>query len=169
MILTNNVTVAFLAFALGVTLGVGTLYVVLQNAVLLGALGGAFAAAGRAGVFWGLILPHGLLELTAICISAGAGLRIGWSIVDPGDRSRTVALAEEARDAVMVVVGVIPAFVAAALIEGFVTGNTGSTGAEIALGAAVSAAYLAFLFGFPKRMGSRKRKTGPIFTNVPGT
>jgi uncharacterized membrane protein SpoIIM required for sporulation len=150
VILTNNVQVAFFAFALGITLGVGTLYVVAQNALLLGVLGGAFESAGKAFPFWSLILPHGLLELTAICIAAGAGLRLGWSVIDPGDRPRGVALAEEARDAVLVVVGVIPAFVVAAIIEGFITGTTGLPWFEIGLGAFASVAYVAFLFGRPR-------------------
>jgi uncharacterized membrane protein SpoIIM required for sporulation len=150
VILENNLLVSFLAFAFGITLGVGTLYVLTQNAVLLGALGGAFGAGGKAGAFWSLILPHGLLEITAICIAAGAGLRMGWSLIDPGDRPRSVALADEARDAVLVVVGVIPAFIAAALIEGFITGRTGLPPVEIAVGAGVAALYLLFLFGpFP--------------------
>lgn len=143
----NNVQVAFLAFALGITLGIGTLFVIVQNAALLGVLAGAAQAAGKADVFWALVLPHGFLELLAICIAGGAGLRIGWSIVDPGDRLRATALAEEARDAVLVVIGVIPAFLIAALIEGFVTGRTGMPILEIALGAAVAAAYVVFLFG----------------------
>ena len=143
----NNVRVAFLAFALGVTLGIGTIFVIVQNAALIGVLAGASQAAGKADVFWALVLPHGFLELIAICIAGGAGLRIGWSIVDPGDRYRLTALAEEARDAVLVVVGVIPAFLIAALIEGFVTGRTGTPILEIALGAAVAVGYVAFLFG----------------------
>jgi uncharacterized membrane protein SpoIIM required for sporulation len=143
----NNVQVAFLAFALGITLGIGTLFVIVQNAALIGVLGGAAQAAGKADVFWALVLPHGFLELLAICIAGGAGLRIGWSIIDPGDRLRATALAEEARDAVLVVIGVIPAFLIAALIEGFVTGRTGMPILEIGLGAAIAVAYVVFLFG----------------------
>lgn len=143
----NNVRVAFLAFALGITLGIGTAFVIVQNAALIGVLAGAAQAAGKADVFWSLVLPHGFLELTAICIAGGAGLRIGWSVVDPGDRYRLTALAEEARDAVLIVLGVIPAFLIAALIEGFVTGRTGAPILEIALGAAVAFGYVAFLFG----------------------
>jgi uncharacterized membrane protein SpoIIM required for sporulation len=143
----NNVQVAFLAFALGITLGIGTIVVIVQNAVFIGLLAGAFQAAGKADVFWALVLPHGFLELIAICIAGGAGLRLGWSAIDPGDRYRLTALAEEARDAVLVVVGVIPAFGMAALIEGFVTGRTGTPILEIALGAAVAAGYVVFLFG----------------------
>ena len=143
----NNVQVAFLAFALGITLGIGTVFVIAQNALFIGLLAGAFQAAGKADAFWTLVLPHGFLELTAICIAGGAGLRIGWSLVDPGDRLRLAALREEANDAVLVVVGVIPAFAIAALIEGFVTGRTGAPILEVLIGAAVAAAYLAFVFG----------------------
>jgi uncharacterized membrane protein SpoIIM required for sporulation len=128
-ILQNNVQVAFLAFALGITLGVGTLYVIVQNAVFIGLLAGAFHAAGKAASFWALVLPHGFLELVAICIAGGAGLRMGWAVVDPGDRPRLAALGAEARDAVIAIVGVIPAFAIAAAIEGFVTGATGNPSA----------------------------------------
>lgn len=151
----NNVQVAFFAFALGITLCAGTLLIVVQNALLLGLLAGAYEAAGRAGPFWALILPHGLLELTAICIAAGAGLRIGWAIVDPGDRRRSVALRDEAAEAVVVVVGVVPAFAIAAFIEGFVTGRV-PAGVEIGLGVVAAAAYVVFLSGWrPRRRQSR--------------
>jgi uncharacterized membrane protein SpoIIM required for sporulation len=142
----NNVQVAFLAFALGVFFGVGTIWVIVQNAVFIGLLAGAFQAAGHAPAFWSLVLPHGFLELIAICIAGGSGLRMGWALVDPGDRDRLIALADEARDAVLVVVGVIPAFAVAAAIEGFVTGRTGQPILEVILGAVVAAAYLAILF-----------------------
>lgn len=156
-ILVNNVQVAFLAYATGIGLGIGTIYLVIRNALLLGALAGAYQAAGRAGVFWSLVLPHGLLELTAICIAAGAGMRMGWSLIDPGERSRGRALTEESRDAGMVVLGVIPAFVVAAAIEGFVTGTSVPAAVQLALGAAVAALYVAFLFGWrlPRRTAGR--------------
>lgn len=159
VILQNNVQVAFLAFALGITLGAGTVFVIVQNAVFIGLLAGGFQAAGKGATFWALVLPHGFLELLAICIAGGAGLRMGWALIDPGDRPRITALGEEARDAVMVVVGVIPAFAIAAAIEGFVTGRTGQPLLEVALGAVVALAYLAFLFA-PRR-GLASRPTGP--------
>jgi uncharacterized membrane protein SpoIIM required for sporulation len=160
-ILLNNVQVAFLAFALGIALGVGSAYLVVQNAVVLGALAGAFTVAGKSGPFWSLILPHGMLELTAICISAGAGARIGWSLVEPGDRPRSRALVEETRDAVIVIVGVIPAFVVAALIEGFLTGTSVPAPVNIGIGAGVVAAYLAFLFGLPPRVRRSRSTAAP--------
>ena len=147
-ILFNNVRVAFLAFALGITLGIGTVYLLIQNGVLLGLLAGAFGAAGHALGFWALILPHGLLELTAIFIAVGAGMRMGWAIVEPGDRARSKALAEEATAAVVVVLGVVPAFVIAAIIEGFVTGTSVPHVLQLAIGIVVVTAYWCFLFGW---------------------
>jgi uncharacterized membrane protein SpoIIM required for sporulation len=152
LILQNNVQVAFLAFALGITLGIGTVLVVAQNATFIGLLAGGFQAAGKAWTFWSLVLPHGFLEIIAICIAGGAGLRMGWAVVEPGDRPRVVALGQEARDAVLVVVGVIPAFVVAATIEGFVTARTGLPLLEVLIGAVVALGYVALLFS-PTRPG----------------
>jgi uncharacterized membrane protein SpoIIM required for sporulation len=161
LIFQNNVQVAFLSFALGITLGIGTVWVIASNAVFIGLLAGGFRAAGEAARFWALVLPHGFLELVAIVIAGGAGLRMGWSIVDPGDRPSVTALGEEARDAVLVVAGVIPAFLLAAVIEGFVTGRTGSAWAEVALGAVVATAYVATLL-WPA--STRAGIAGPPFT-----
>ena len=80
---TNNALVAAIAMFLGVTL-VGTLYVMWQNTLNLGVVGGAMLGAGKANVFFGLILPHGMLELTAVFIAGGVGLRTGWAWVAPG-------------------------------------------------------------------------------------
>jgi uncharacterized membrane protein SpoIIM required for sporulation len=145
LIFQNNVQVSFLAFALGITFGIGTIWVITTNAIFIGLLAGSFQAAGEGWRFWSLVLPHGFLELIAICIAGGAGLRMGWALVEPGDRPRTMALGEEARDAVLAILGVIPAFAVAALIEGFVTGRTGSPVVEVAIGAVVAAAYLTLL------------------------
>jgi uncharacterized membrane protein SpoIIM required for sporulation len=145
LIFQNNVQVSFLAFALGITFGIGTIWVITSNAIFIGLLAGGFQAAGEGWRFWSLVLPHGFLELTAICIAGGAGLRMGWALIEPGDRLRITALGEEARDAVLVILGVIPAFAVAALIEGFVTGRTGAPVVEVAIGAVVAAAYLALL------------------------
>jgi uncharacterized membrane protein SpoIIM required for sporulation len=150
LIFQNNVQVSFLAFALGITFGIGTIWVITTNAVFIGLLAGGFQAAGEGWTFWALVLPHGLLELTAICIAGGAGLRMGWALIEPGDRPRVSALGEEARDAVLLILGVIPAFAMAALIEGFVTGRTGTPGLEVAVGAIVAAAYLVLLV-FPAK------------------
>lgn len=159
LIFQNNVQVSFLAFALGITFGIGTIWVITTNAVFIGLLAGGFQAAGEGWTFWALVLPHGFLELTAICIAGGAGLRVGWAMIDPGDRGRVTALGEEARDAVLLILGAIPAFAVAAGIEGFVTGRTGAPIAEVLIGAVVVAAYLALLL-FPTTRG-RSPGTAP--------
>jgi uncharacterized membrane protein SpoIIM required for sporulation len=142
----NNVRVALLSFLTGLALGIGSIYFVAQNGLLLGTLAGAYQAAGKAGIFWPLILPHGLLELTAICIAAGAGLRMGWSLIEPGDRTRGQSLVAEARDAVFVMVGVVPAFGVAALIEGFITPSGINHAVSITLGFVVAVVYIVLLF-----------------------
>jgi uncharacterized membrane protein SpoIIM required for sporulation len=165
----NNVRVALLSFLAGLALGVGSIYFVAQNGLLLGALAGAYQAAGKAGIFWPLILPHGLLELTAICIAAGAGLRMGWSLIEPGDRTRGQSLVAEACDAVFVMVGVVPAFGVAALIEGFVTPSGINHAVSITLGVVVAAAYVVMVFVPLRRGGDLARPAAAASTASPAT
>ena len=73
---------------------------------------------GQQAKFWGLILPHGLLELTAVFIAGGAGLRLGWTLIDPGDRTRHAALAEEGRRALAIVAGLVVVFAATTSVDG---------------------------------------------------
>lgn len=162
----NNVRVALLAFALGITLGVGTVWVLVTNGILIGGLAGTAVALGGGERFFSLVLPHGFLELLAIAIAAGAGLRMGWSIVEPGDRSRRESLALAGRDAGMVVIGVVPAFALAAAIEGLITGVTGVAVLEVIGGAAVAAGYAWFVLVRPGRGGlpnheERRELTAP--------
>ena len=162
-ILLNNIRVALFAFALGITGGAGTVAVLVLNGLNIGVLAGAFTALGKGGPFWALILPHGLLELTAIFIAAGAGLRMGWALVAPGDRRRSASLAEAAGEAVVVVTGVIPAFILAGLIEGYVSGTDVPVPAQLAVGFAAWGAYVAFL-AWP---GRRRRRPSPPPQSVP--
>ena len=132
-IMTNNIQVGFLAFAFGITLGLGTLYILAMNGMLLGALAALFAKHGYLYQFSALILPHGFMELTAVFICGGAGILLGYSLVDPGDLSRNDSLVLGGKDAVKLVFGVIPLFVAAAAIEGFVTPAHIPPGAKIGI------------------------------------
>jgi uncharacterized membrane protein SpoIIM required for sporulation len=120
-ILFNNVRVAVLAFGLGITAGLGTVYVLVQNGLMLGALAGMAEAQGVGVPFWALILPHGVIELAAIFISAGAGLRIARAVVAPGELCRREAIIVAARQAIPLVLGAVPMLVVAAFIEGFLT------------------------------------------------
>ncbi|HEY3142303.1 MAG TPA: stage II sporulation protein M [Acidimicrobiales bacterium] len=141
----NNIQVAFLAFAGGILLCIPTAWLMFSNGIYLGAVAGLFATAGQSGKFWGLVLPHGLLELTAVIIAGAAGMRMGWAIVAPGDRSRTEALGVEGRRAVLIALGLILAFMVAGFIEGFITGRGVPTALRVGIGIAAELAFLTWI------------------------
>ena len=147
-VITNNARVGILAFAAGIAFAVPTLLVLGYNAMNVGVAAGAFHAADRASLFWGLILPHGLLELTAIFVAAGTGLRLGWSLVAPGDRTRAAALAEEARRAIVIVLGLVVVFLVAGILEAFITPSALPTWARVGTGAVVLLSFLAYVVGY---------------------
>lgn len=140
---TNNIQVGLLAFGAGVLGGLPTLYVLAFNGLNVGVAAGIITAYGRPAIFWTSILPHGLLELSAIMVSGAAGMRLGWSLLAPGDRSRSDALAEEGQRAAVVVIGLLLAFAGAALLEGFVTPRDWPAWVEIGLGALALLAFAA--------------------------
>lgn len=118
---THNIGVAFLAFALGVTAGVGTAILLFGNGVLLGALAWVYASKDLAGWFWAWILPHGIPEITAICIAGAAGFVLARGMVAPRGQSRRSALRAEAVTAVRLILGTLALFVLAGLIEGTIS------------------------------------------------
>jgi uncharacterized membrane protein SpoIIM required for sporulation len=140
-IFTNNITVTFLAFAGGILLGLGTLYVLLQNGVLLGVVAGLAINAGNGTPFFELVTAHGVLELSCIVVAGAAGLRMGWALIDPGDRTRGEALRTEARAAVEIILGTVPWLVLAGLVEGFITPAGAGLTAVVALGVSLGAIY----------------------------
>jgi uncharacterized membrane protein SpoIIM required for sporulation len=120
-LITNNVTVAILSFGAGILFGIGTVAVLAQNGLMLGVIGGALVTGGNGGFFAELTAAHGVLELSCIVVAAAAGLRLGWALVHPGNRSRRAALAAEARPAVLMTLGIGPWLVVAGVIEAFVS------------------------------------------------
>lgn len=142
---TNNAWIAALSIALGV-LGAPVLWVLGQNALNLGLVGGLMASRGRLDLFLGLVLPHGLLELTAVFMAAGVGLRLFWAWVEPGPRTRAQALGEEGRAAVGVAMGLVLVLAVAGVIEAFVTPSPLPTWARIGVGALVEAVFLTYVF-----------------------
>lgn len=140
---TNNIQVGLLAFGAGVLGGLPTLYVLAFNGLNVGVVAGIITAHGRPAIFWTSILPHGLLELSAIIVSGAAGMRLGWSLLAPGDRWRSDALAEEGQRAALVVIGLLLAFTGAALVEGFVTPRNWPAWLEIGIGAVALLAFAA--------------------------
>jgi len=120
-IFTNNIKVGILAFALGITITVGTVYVVYINGYPLGALAALYFHKGGSLLFWSLILPHGILELFAIFVCGGAGIIIGYSIINPGKYSRKDSFIIKGKEAIKLLLGTIPIFIIAGIIEGFFT------------------------------------------------
>ncbi|MDQ1456447.1 MAG: hypothetical protein QOH28_2067 [Actinomycetota bacterium] len=120
-IFTNNIQVTFLAFAGGILIGLGTIYMLIQNGILLGAVAGLAIGAGNGRPFFELVVAHGVLELSCIVVAGAAGLRLASAIVDPGTRTRLDALRTEARGAVEIVLGTAVWLVIAGLVEGFLT------------------------------------------------
>ncbi|GAB6901016.1 stage II sporulation protein M [Kineosporia succinea] len=147
---TNNAWVAALCFVLGIT-GVGVVYVLANNALNIGLVAGLMAANGRLDLFFGLITPHGLLELTCVFVAAGAGLQVFWAWVDPGPRSRARAVGEEGRAMVTIAIGLIVVLLVSGVVEAFVTPSPLPTWARIALGATVWLIFLGYVryFGRP--------------------
>ena len=120
-IMTNNISVALRAFVFGITLGLGTIYVLFSNGTMLGALTALVYLHSRPVQYWSLILPHGIIELFAIFVSGAAGLMIAKSILLPGDYSRKDSLILGSRRAISLIGGVVLLLVIAGIIEGFFT------------------------------------------------
>lgn len=147
---TNNAWIAAQCVAFGIT-GVWVVWVLLQNALNVGAVGGLMAAYDRSDVFFGLVLPHGLLELTAVFVAAAAGLRVFWAWVEPGPRTRSQSLAAEGRALITVAMGLVVVLLVSGVIEGFVTPSPLPTWARITIGALALAAFLAYAGWFGRR------------------
>lgn len=109
------------------------------------------AASGRSEQFFGLILPHGMLELTAVFVAAGVGLRLGWTVVDPGRRSRLEALAAEGRAAFSVALGLVLVLLVSGAIEAFVTPSSLPTWGRIGVGLLAETVFLAWVLILGRR------------------
>ncbi|GAA4689703.1 stage II sporulation protein M [Streptomyces chumphonensis] len=158
---TNNAQAAAICLIFGVLLGIPVLWVLLLNMANLGLGLGLMSAAGRLDVFLGLVLPHGLLELTAVFVAAGTGLRLGWTVIDPGPRRRGDALALEGRSAIGMAVGLALVLFVSGVIEGFVTPSGLPTWARVTIGVVAEAAFLAYVVVLGRR-AVRAGETGDV-------
>lgn len=164
---TNNVWVSAQVLVGGLALGSFTLWALFLNAANVGVIAGYMVAAGRAGEFFGLIAPHGMLELTAVFIAGGAGLRLGWTIIDPGPRPRPQALAEEGRSTVTIALGLIVVLAVSGAIEAFVTPSPLPTWARVGIGAVVEIVFLTYVFVLGRR-AVRAGETGDLDESLRG-
>ena len=115
----NNVKIGFQTFATGLAFGLGTLFYLVFNGVMIGAVAGYLTGIGYGTPFWSFVSGHSAMELVAIAISGAAGLRLGAALVAPGARSRKAALVDAARPAVRLMYGAATMFFVAAFIEAF--------------------------------------------------
>lgn len=155
MVWTNNAWIAAQAVALGIT-GFWVPMMLIGNAQGVGVAAGVFAGAGKLDVFFSYILPHGLMELTAVFVASAAGLRIFWAVVAPGPRRRSQALAEEGRSLVTVALGLVLVLLVSGMVEGFVTPSALPVWAKITIGAAVLAGYWVYVLS----LGGRANRAG---------
>lgn len=162
----NNAWVAAQCIAFG-ALGLPVLFVLWQNVVSLGVVAALMMSHDRTSLFFGLILPHGLLELTAVFVAGGAGLRLFWSWVDPGPLSRSASFARTGRTVVGVALGLVAVLLVSGLIEGFVTPSGLPTAARIAIGLTAWSAFLVYVFVVGRR-AHRGGATGDVAPNAAG-
>jgi len=151
-IMTNNLSVSFMAFASGITAGIGTLYLLFFNGIMIGVIGTACAAYGMSVPLWSFVSPHGVLELPAIFIAGGAGLRLARALLFPGVLSRRDSVAVGGTEAVRLLVGVIPMLIVAGTIEAFFSPSSVPTTLKFMAAGALFTLLIAYLWS-----GSRAR------------
>lgn len=157
----NNAWISALCIAFAVVGGIPIPPLLFQNAANLGVMAAYMFDAGKGDVFLGLLVPHGLLELTAVFLAGAAGMRLGWSVVSPGDRPRGQVLAERGRAVVSVAVGMFVVLLVSGLIEALVTPSGLPTFVRIAIGVTVEVAFIGYVVHFGRK-GVRAGETGDI-------
>ena len=154
-VMTNNIRVAFFAFAGGIIFMVGSIYILVVNGILIGGIAGLCHANGIALVLWSFVSPHGYIELTTIFIAGGAGLKLGYSLIAPSLWTRKRTLTDAAKTAIHLLGGCVALLVIAGIIEGFVSPSSLSPAVKIGFGAVTGVLLCAYLFGLHIRGGSR--------------
>lgn len=148
-IMTNNMSVSFMAFASGITGGVGTIYMMAFNGILIGVIGTACHLSGMSLQLWSFVAPHGVLELPAIFIAGGAGLKLAYSLLFPGFLPRRESLARAGSEAVKLLLGCVPILVIAGLIEAFISPTNLAVKLKFGLAAALFTLLIVYLFWAP--------------------
>jgi len=149
-IMTNNLSVAFATFASGITAGVGTVWMMVLNGLLIGVIGAATLQAGMAGQLWTFVVPHGVLELPAIFIAGGAGFEIARGMLFPGLLPRRESLARAGGRAAQLLLGTIPMLIVAGAIEGFLSPSETAAPLKFLFGAVMFAALVTYLMRAPQ-------------------
>ncbi|MGV0770887.1 stage II sporulation protein M [Mycobacterium syngnathidarum] len=157
----NNSWVAAQCIAFAILLGLPIPYVLFQNAANLGVNAGLMFSAGKGDLFLGLITPHGLLELTAVFLAGAVGMRLGWTVIAPGDRPRGQVLAEQGRAVVAAAIGLAVVLLVSGLIEALVTPSPLPTWMRIGIGILAELAFLGYVIHFGRK-AVRASETGDL-------
>jgi uncharacterized membrane protein SpoIIM required for sporulation len=144
-IMTNNIMVSILAFSLGIFGCLGTLFLIFYNGLMIGAVAAAVHQHHVGVSFWAFVAPHGVLELPAIFIAGGAGLLLGYALINPGETSRREAVREAGGEAVKLIMGVAAMLVVAGTIEGFFSPSLLPSPLKFSLAAALFTGLVAYL------------------------
>jgi uncharacterized membrane protein SpoIIM required for sporulation len=145
-IMTNNLSVSFIAFAGGILFGVGTFFLLFNNGMMLGVIGVACHHYAMSLALWSFIAPHGSLELPAIIIAGGAGFRIGRAMLFPGGYRWKESVAKGGIEATQLVSGVIPMLVIAGCLEGFFSPSHAPVWLKFTVGGLLFTLLLTWLF-----------------------
>jgi len=148
-IMTNNLSVSFVTYASGITAGAGTLYELVFNGLLLGVIGTACYLSGMSLQLWSFVAPHGVLELPAIFIAGGAGLRLARGLLFPGFLPRAESVARAGTESVKLLLGAVPILVVAGVIEAFVSPTGLAVTLKFAMAGSLLVLLLAYLFAKP--------------------
>jgi uncharacterized membrane protein SpoIIM required for sporulation len=145
-LMTHNLTVCFLAFASGIVFGLGTLYFMFINGLLLGVIGVACQQHGMAVDLWSFVAPHGALELPSIVLAGAAGFRLGQGVLFPGLYRRRDSVAMAGVEATKLVAGIIPLLAIAGTLEGFFSPSSAPVWLKFSVGGTLFSLLLLWLF-----------------------
>lgn len=120
----HNIGIAFQTFAGGLLFGLGSVFFLFFNGLMIGAVAGHLTEIGYGQTFWSFVIGHGAFELTAIALAGAAGLQLGWALIAPGALPRGEALRLAARKSVQMICGVILFLLIAAFIEAYWSSTT---------------------------------------------
>jgi uncharacterized membrane protein SpoIIM required for sporulation len=161
LLMIHNIRVSLLMFATGIFAGIPSLYLLAQNAAMVGIFDQFFAAKGLGLQFFLVVFVHGTLELTAIIISGAAGLVLGKSFLFPGTIRRIDAFKQGAKDGVKIMIGLMPVFALAAFFEGFITRLYNDLSVLTTIITSLSVVFVIWYFViYPIRLG--KKMSSPL-------
>jgi uncharacterized membrane protein SpoIIM required for sporulation len=168
----NNIQVAFRAFVYGIFFAIGTLWIMFYNGVMVGAFEYMFFAKGLGWQSIMVIWIHGTMEISSIIISGCAGMVMGGSLLFTGTYSRKESFKRGVKDALKIIISMVPFFITAALLESyvtylmsdtFVTGSNAGGGLPVWMGVIILAISFAFMFWyfvlFPRKIALKHNAT----------